>query len=237
MKIVRAVVVAVFATTFIFDIRPAYAVVQVHDNATFAESVKSGVVQGKILAESIKGWATTANIYWTAVENTVKLPAQAISKVTATYNRINSLVARADRLLASDAPMMQRINMLNSLAGSAGRLPGSTIRSAEWWAEQAQDQWEDDKELLALEGERQELMDEALEFAASQGNIATGQMQMLQANHTTSLIAAKELQRLNQQMQTQWAYALEQQAKEEIKQSEYRRIMTLQREFGADQSW
>lgn len=205
--------------------------------STIVEQVRSAAMQAKQLALEIKGWADVANTYYNAVENTVKLPMQAVNQVTGTYMRVTNLANRAGYILSSDAPLMQRLDMANGFISSASRLPGSTLRNAEWWAKRAEEQWEDDKMLLDLENERQELMTATLEFAASQGNIATGQMQMLQANHSAALIAAGELQRINQQLLTQWTYALEKEAEKEMKAAEVRRILTLQKGLGLDQSW
>lgn len=229
----RNLVVAIFVSMFsvVGATSNALAVVQTHDAASFEESVRNGIIQGKMLAADIRGWATVADTYWTAVKNTAKLPVQAVNKATAAYSRVTNIASRADRLLQSDAPMMQRLSAANSLIASTSRAPGSTIRNAEWWADRAQDQWEDNKELLEIENERQEAMTEALEFAASQGDVATGQMEMLQANHTTAIIAAKELQRINQQLETQWVHTLEQEAKDELKQAEKNRIHTMRKEM------
>ena len=214
----------------------AYAGVPVTDVTHIAVAIKNGVVQAKTLAEEIRTYQQLLATYYNDVKNTVGLALEPIQQAQNLYYRATGIANSASRLLASDAPMMQRLSMANGLMSRAGRLPDGTIRSAKWWGDRVEDQWADNRELLGLEEERRAINLELLELSASNGNIATGHMQALQAQHQTMLAMANELQALNANQEQQFKDSLEKHADSYLKDKAYQDFMT-QRDKITESAW
>lgn len=193
--------------------------------ANIVTQLRDSVAQAKILATEINSYVVLGQQYATAVQNTIELPMEAFAKAQNVYYRAENIANATGRLISSDAPMMQRLAAAKSLSARTGRFPDGTVRSAQWWGDRVEDQWADNQELLGLEEERRQLNAELLELSASNGDLATGQFQMLQSQHSALLALGNELQALNANQERQFMYTLEKDTDAYLKQKDYENFM------------
>lgn len=239
MQLMRSALLVIALATFGLPTAPASALIPVECPACASAQAQivEYALQAKQYAVEMQQYITLADTYAKAVISTAELPAQAVSQVQGVYYRGAGLMRRTNALLASDAPIMQRLAMARSVGASAGRYPTGAMRNAEFWGDRVQDQWKDNRELLGIEQQRQEINGALLELSASNGNIATGQFQMLQAQHGTLLAMGSQLQAIQGNLQQQFAYQMEKDADEQLKQKAYNDFMGGMQELTADKQW